>query len=110
MPPSMRPTFKPRRSPVPVNQPPLVDRTKTVRHIRFLIWVYLILLILEGSLRKWIVPEYSNPLLVVRDPVVILIYILALRARVFPFNRYVISLGIIGVVSAVVSILVLYPY
>ena len=101
----MRSATAPRRSPTPVNPPPLVDRSKTIRHIRALIWLYLILLVFEGALRKWIVPQYSNPLLIVRDPVVIAIYMLALRARIFPFNRYVISLGVIAVLSMIASML-----
>jgi hypothetical protein len=106
----MRGATAPRRSPTPVNPPPLVDRTKTIRHIRALIWLYLVLLVFEGALRKWIVPQLSNPLLIIRDPVVIAIYLLALRARVFPRNRYVISLGVIAVLSMIVSVIVLSPY
>jgi len=106
----MRAAIAPRRSPALVNPPPLVDRAKTVRHIRALIWLYLVLLVFEGALRKWIVPQLSNPLLIIRDPVVIAIYILALRARVFPRNGYVISLGIIAVLSMITSVIVLSPY
>src|ERR1700736_7002605 len=110
MPPSMRPAIAPRRSPTPVNTPRLGDGSKPVRHIRALIWFYLILLVFEGALRKWIVPQLSNPLLIIRDPVVIATYLLALRARVFPRNRYVISLGVIGALSAIASVIVLSPY
>src|SRR5712691_235974 len=106
----MRAAIAPRRSPTPVNPPVLVDRSKTIRHIRALIWLYLVLLVFEGALRKWIVPQFSNPLLIIRDPVVIAIYLLALRARIFPFNRYVISLGIIGVLSMIAGVIVLSPY
>lgn len=99
-----------------VNAPP--DRVrqlpsghdKSLVNVRRLIWLYLVLLVFEGSLRKWVVPEYSNPLLIIRDPVVILIYLLALRARVFPRNAYVISLTIIGILSFGLSIFVLYDY
>lgn len=42
-----------------------------------LIWLYLILLILEGVLRKWVVPSLSAPLLIIRDPVVMAIYLTA---------------------------------
>ena len=83
---------------------------KTIKNLRRLIWLYLILLIVEGSLRKWVVPQLSNPLLIIRDPVVICIYVLALRARVFPRSIFVMSLGIIGILSLVVSIIVLLPY
>jgi hypothetical protein len=95
--------------PKPVSQPQ-PDHTKTVINIRRLIWLYLVLLVFEGSLRKWIVPQFSNPLLIIRDPIVILIYVLALRARVFSWNRFVISLAIIGILSVGLSIFVLYDY
>jgi len=45
--------------------------------VRRLIYLYLILLILEGSLRFWILPGLSGPLLLVRDPLVVLIYVFA---------------------------------
>ena len=83
------------------------EDTSTLRNIRRLIWLYFWLLLFEGALRKWVLPQLSNPLLIVRDPVVIVIYMLALRARVFPRNGWVISLGIIGVVSALVSVLLM---
>jgi hypothetical protein len=106
----MRAAIEPRRSPLPVNQPPLDDRSKIFRQIRFLIWTYLILLIFEGALRKWVVPQLSNPILLVRDPVAILIYLWALRAHVFPHNLYVVLLGIIAVLSLLVGIVVLLNY
>ena len=89
-----------------MNHPRPEDDT-TLRNIRRLIWLYFWLLLFEGALRKWVLPQLSNPLLIVRDPVVLAIYLLAIRARVFPRNGWVISLGIIAVVSTLVSVLVM---
>jgi hypothetical protein len=108
MPHIMRAALKPQ--PVSVPRPALVDHSKTVRNIGRLIWLYIILLMFEGALRKWVAPRYSAPLLVVRDPVVVLIYLLALRARLFPFNSFVVSLGVIAILSWATGILVLLPY
>jgi len=36
---------------------------KTLRQLRWMIWAYFWLLLVEGALRKWIVPQLSNPLL-----------------------------------------------
>ena len=83
---------------------------KTLQHIRRLIWLYFWLLLFEGALRKWVIPQLSNPLLIVRDPVVLLIYVLAIRARVFPMNGWVVSLGIIGALSFAVTFVPLWPY
>ena len=51
--------------------------------LRSLIWLYFWLLIFEGALRKWIAPSLSAPLLVIRDPLALLIYVQALRYRKF---------------------------
>jgi hypothetical protein len=40
--------------------------------IQLLLWTYFWLLIFEGALRKWVVPDLSNVLLVARDPVALL--------------------------------------
>ena len=56
-------------------------------------------------------PQLSNPLLIIRDPVVLLIYVLALRARVFPTQR----LGVCRSASSdscrwPISFIALWPY
>ena len=89
---------------------PLAEQPPSLRAVRISIWVYLILLLLEGALRKWALPSLSDPLLIIRDPVVLVIYFFAIRARVFPFNAYVILLGIVGGLSVLVTVLVLYDY
>jgi hypothetical protein len=89
---------------------PNSPETPTIRNIRRLIWLYFWLLLIEGALRKWVLPQLSNPLLIVRDPVVLLIYVLAIRARVFPRNAWVLSLAIIGFLSLAVSFIALWPY
>ncbi len=86
------------------------DDLRALRPLRWLIFLYFILLIIEGALRKWVAPQLSDPLLIIRDPVVLAIYYLALRARVFPRNGYVASLAIIAVLSFIVGLLVLMPY
>lgn len=100
-----------RRSPPPSGSAPLdTGRLKAIETIRLLIWLYLILLVVEGALRKWLLPQWSDPLLIIRDPVVILIYVFAIRARVFPRNVFVISLGIIALLCSLAGMLVLLPY
>jgi hypothetical protein len=94
-----------------ISQPiPVTDYSATLKNIRRLIYLYLFLLIIEGALRKWIVPQFSNPLLLVRDPVALAIYFLAWRAHIFPRNAFIFSLAIIGILSWIVSIFVLDPY
>jgi hypothetical protein len=81
----------------------------TVR-VRQLLWVFFWLLLLEGALRKWVVPRWSDPLLVIRDPVVILIYFYAIRARVFPRNGWTLVLVVLGFISLATTFIQLWPY
>ena len=43
------------------------------------VWAYLLLFILEGALRKWIFPSLSTPLLMVRTPIVIYMFVIAFQ-------------------------------
>ncbi len=78
--------------------------------VRRLIWLYFWLLIIEGALRKWIMPGWSNPLLLVRDPVLIAIYFFAIPAKVFPRNGWTWILLVIGFLSVVTSFVQLWLY
>jgi len=72
---------------------------KAKHRIRQLIWLYLWLLLIEGALRKWALPRFSNPLLLIRDPVMLGIYYYAIKAHVVPRNVWAISLWTIGILS-----------
>lgn len=68
--------------------------------VRWLIWLYFGLLVFEGAFRKWIFPGLSNPILIIRDPVVILIYVAAFATRSFPSkNFWVIALIALAVLT-----------
>lgn len=77
---------------------------KPTKYLRWLSLVYIVLLIIEGALRKWTLPGLSDILLLVRDPVVLLAYGIALVHGKFPYNRYVIS----GLVIMIVWIFVTF--
>jgi hypothetical protein len=77
------------------------------RKIQLLLWTYFWLLIFEGALRKWVVPDLSNVLLVARDPVCIAAiwigwpYLLRSTVRNWIFGLVVIgSLGFLCAVMA----------
>jgi hypothetical protein len=59
----------------------LVARTEQVRK---LIWVYFWLLLFEGSVRKWALPALADPILLIRDPIVIWIYVAVFRTGKWP--------------------------
>lgn len=52
--------------------------------LKKLFWLYFLLLIFEGALRKWVLPGLSAPLLLVRDPVAMLIIAEAYRKNKWP--------------------------
>jgi hypothetical protein len=74
------------------------------QEIRLLIWIYFLLVMFEGVLRKWLLPGLSDPLLLIRDPFLILIYIFALIRGVFPMNGYVAALLLLGALASVLGI------
>jgi len=65
----------------------LQERTSVLRK---LIWAYLILWLIEGALRRWFLPGLATPLLLIRDPLVIVIYCFAISSNLFPVNGFVI--------------------
>lgn len=56
------------------------DRQRIVR----LLWLYFVFLLIEGALRKWVLPSWSNPLLLVRDPIAAAILFFANRDGFLP--------------------------
>jgi len=64
---------------------------RMIQVLKGLVWLYIILWVFEGALRKWVVPSVSTPLLIVRDPVLLGIFYLAIRTRLWPSNWFVTS-------------------
>src|ERR1035438_1801785 len=72
-------------------QRPQLDFNRQTEGIRRLIWLYLILWLIEGGLRRWFLPGLATPLLLVRDPLVVAIYWLAWSKNLFPTNGFIIT-------------------
>jgi hypothetical protein len=62
---------------------PPADRP-SMPFLKKLFWLYFLLLIFEGALRKWVLPQYSAPLLLIRDPIGLLILFEAYRTNKWP--------------------------
>jgi hypothetical protein len=73
-------------------------------NLRQLVWLYLILLIFEGALRKWIIPALDAPLLIIRDPVVIWIYYEAWKSRLSFHNAFITGAVALAVVGTILSL------
>lgn len=83
-------------------------QTDKLRLVRWAIWSYFWLLLFEGALRKWAVPSLAAPLLIIRDPVLLVIYGLAFTRGVFPMNRFVVALAVLGVLFLAASMFAPY--
>ena len=78
---------------------------EATRLIRRLIWLYIILWLIEGGLRRWVLPGLATPLLLVRDPLVIVLYCLAFANNMFPVNGFIIWGALLGVLSFINAML-----
>lgn len=69
------------------------------------VWVYFFLLIFEGALRKWFLPEFANPLLIIRDPIALWLLIRAYNIKLFLFNAYIVITFAICFLGIIASLL-----
>lgn len=77
-----------------------------VRRLKRAIWIYILLLMLEGALRKWLLPSLATPLLIVRDPVAVYILFEAARIRMLPSSPAFYSSFLIALIAIPVAVLV----
>ena len=73
------------------------------RDLKWGIWTYVVLILLEGALRRWVLPGLATPLLVVRDPVALWLIVVAWRRGLLPANPYLagtVVIGALGIISA----------
>ena len=72
--------------------------------IKIAIWLYFLLWIFEGALRKWILPSLATPLLVIRDPIAIYIIVRALYLNIKFVNSYVVCSTIFTLLSLAITL------
>lgn len=83
---------------------PAAERAR--RRVVSLVLVLFWMLVFEGSLRKWVAPQYSSYLYFVRDPVVVFVYLLALRAGLFrPAAPLLVLGGGFAALAAILSLI-----
>jgi hypothetical protein len=66
----------------------IIGQVKAIERIKIGIWLYLLLLIFEGCLRKWVLPSLSNPLLIIRDPLALWLLFMAAKYQIVYSNVY----------------------
>lgn len=74
------------------------------RSLRIGIWAYFLLLLFEGALRKWFLPGLAAPLLVVRDPLVLWLLVVAWQRGLIAANPYLIGMLLIGAIGTVTAV------
>ncbi|RZL02607.1 MAG: hypothetical protein EOO89_28945 [Pedobacter sp.] len=70
------------------------------------VWLYFFLLILEGALRKWVLPGLATPLLVVRDPLIIVMLFVMWKDSILPSGLYLIGMVVLGILATSTALLV----
>lgn len=86
-----------------------VKSSTTIRNIQYLLWLYFWLLMFEGALRKWLVPQLATPLLIIRDPIVIGACFLAIKAGIFPkniFTKIIIYVAFISFLGGLATVII----
>ena len=91
-------------APVAVQSPPTLATPLSAaaergrRQVVALVFLIYLLAIFEGSLRKWVLPQFSQYLFFIRDPVLILAYAIAVRHGLWPRGSklFVLSLWMAG--------------
>ena len=78
--------------------------TNPNQDLKYWIWLYFFLWVFEGALRKWFLPALSTPLLLIRDPIVLLLIILASWRGLLKMNIYYSGMLILGVLSIITAI------
>ncbi|WP_202928996.1 hypothetical protein [Chitinophaga agri] len=68
------------------------------------IWLYLLLLLFEGALRKWFLTPLATPLLIIRDPVALWLIVVCWQRKLFiPSYAFTLMtiIGVLGLIFAV---------
>lgn len=69
------------------------------------IYIYFFLLLFEGALRKWVLPGFSDAILLIRDPVALYILYAAWKSRVSYFNVFVLIVAAVSLIAFYTAIL-----
>ncbi|HEX8357279.1 MAG TPA: hypothetical protein VF610_07715, partial [Segetibacter sp.] len=63
------------------------------------VWLYFLLLVFEGALRKWFLPGLALPLLVIRDPIALFIILQCWKLNLLPSTPYLAITILVGIVA-----------
>lgn len=66
--------------------------------LKKIIWIYIILLIFEGALRKWLLPSLSNVFLIIRDPIALYLVFVGLKHK-WITNGYAVAMIAVSIIT-----------
>lgn len=78
---------------------------KTEKQLKIGIWIYFFLLIFEGALRKWVLPSFSEPLLLIRDPLAIWLLFKAYYSNLWEPKGFVLAVWAVSILSLGVALI-----
>ncbi|RZM24307.1 MAG: hypothetical protein EOO88_23280, partial [Pedobacter sp.] len=73
--------------------------------LKNLVWAYLLLLIFEGALRKWLLPGLASPLLLVRDPIALWVLFSVWNKNILRPNAYMNAMLLLGTAGIITSMI-----
>ncbi len=79
--------------------PDIIYSSKGYRQLKQGVWLYFLLLIFEGALRKWVLPGLATPLLIVRDPVAVFLILRSIQSGIYKPNSYVVFAWLLSIIS-----------
>lgn len=82
---------------------PLIENQR--ESIKRGIWLLFFLLIFEGALRKWFLPQLATPLLIVRDPITLWLVYKAWKEGILKANYFLTGMILIGTISIFTAVL-----
>lgn len=74
-------------------------------NLKRVIWLYLILLVFEGALRKWFAPGLATPLLIIRDPLAAFLIFQAFRFRLMPSSPLLLAMFLVGFIAIPIAVI-----
>jgi hypothetical protein len=86
-------------------QKQLISNNRVLQQLRTGVWLYFLLLIFEGALRKWFLPFLATPLLIVRDPIALWVTLTAVNKGILKTNSFINAILIISIASFLAAIL-----
>jgi hypothetical protein len=96
------------RSQLPLQQGRMKAGLQRQNYLRQLAYLYIALLVLEGALRKWLLPGLAGPLLLVRDPIALAMLWLSWRQGLWRGQRWLVLWVWLAALMMITGLLALF--